>query len=1025
MASFFQPALTGPNTDNASGTRFLINWNATLKSSELTIYWYQILVISVGCTFFVLGIFSLIIQHIRKKRRLKEGPLPPSILRLVQLPTTWTQPKGSSPETHKDTQITCEKVTPEPVFSPPKLSLVKTFCVSEHELPVQHFRSSFDLHVVGLTGERTSGTIPEPIAPIRSCEEPPPSGSSTTESAISSHRSTRDSLGSSELNTAQDSVHPTRSSADVQPVTNTSTLFYGVLKPTSRFSNEDIGERAAFVNNLRLKQGLHGFIVSYRHGDSAEDINILLMALRNLHVSAILMGDPDLEIVDSISFALIDGFMIKNACVLPNGQRRDFFRAVQMRECVARCKRQMENRPEFFMGFLEVWTTRPSAATLRRAFKLADFFDAVIQAQAASQHNTRIEMCLSAFDWLKRPEIVYLQKCWSQNPALKPPPDLGAVNDHLNIQKLSEVLGPAESLLALAPLPPDILSLQNERLESVPSPDYVSSAPRRESFWDATSCGVPLCKKGCHFIRDQITGEHYERILRTQRRLRELQMLHVYADIEIVSMSKVLSTALKHSSYPHLLQRLLDWLIKGHVRIYKGLDSGFSLPDDGGHMIGLSESLREDGHDVVNIYISLKNAHDTATIWHVFLAHHGIPRLQRYEEELLFFPGAQLPKSIQQELNQCTEADLLSIIQQIRLSNVDHFLHKPIIHTCVDILLEESRRTTWAAMHSRACLDGSLSIRTLVKIRLEQFAEQGVKELPELEKLAQLSELLERKLQDALFTGNRSTLNQLSSPLVDAYNAIGTIRPAGCRLDVYGLIYFCTLRKFAYEDVYLETTDRCPLFLQQHDQAGVFSELWVLGSQCEIYFNIQPRTLGEVTYDKYHKYLISHPPPPESWDGKDVFTAYSNTGARIKLEGHESMTGSGSPVDLPGQGAGFKLDEAESTKRLTEAASAFGALSIFCFPAVIDVTLLSFLGRGFYVTAFMDYRVVTMAGYAILTALLMTGGITGWVGSTGGFYLFNVSQNKFVHNVSVTESLSSHLTTCRIFLYSASRPLSS
>jgi len=401
--------------------------------------------------------------------------------------------------------------------------------------------------------------------------------------------------------------------------------------------------------------------------------------------------------------------MIKNACVLSDGRRRDFFRAVQLRECVARCKRQMKKRPEFFLGFLEVWTTRPSAATLRRAFKLADFFGAVIQAQAASQHNTRTDMSLSAFDWLKRPEIVYLQKCWAQNPALKPAPDSEPEENHFNLQKLSEVLGPAENLLALAPLPPNVLALQDERLESVPSPDYVSSAPRRESFWDTTSCGAPLCKNGCYFLRDQITEEHYGRILQTQRRLRELQMLHVYADIEVMSMSKVLSTALKHSSYPHLLERLLDRLTKGHVRIYKGLDSGFSLPDDGGHMIGLSESLHEDDYEIINIYISLKNAHDTATLWHVFLAHHGIPRLQRYEEELLFFPGAQLPKSIQQELNQCTEADLLSIVQQIRLSNANHFLHQPIIHRCVEILLEESRSTTWIALHSRACLDGSLS----------------------------------------------------------------------------------------------------------------------------------------------------------------------------------------------------------------------------------------------------------------------------------------------------------------------------
>ncbi|KAI4726637.1 hypothetical protein E4T49_05652 [Aureobasidium sp. EXF-10728] len=786
-------------------------------------------------------------------------------------------------------------------------------------------------------------------------------------------------------------MHPPRISADAQPATNLSTIFYGALKATSALQKESIEQKAALLNNLRLKQGLHGLVVSYSRDDSAEDINALLIALRNLHVSVILTGDPDLKIVDSISFALIDGLMVRNASVLPDGQRRDFFRAAQVRECVARCKRQMKTRPEFFMGFLEIWTVRPSAATLRRAFKLADFFGATIQAQAVSQHNTRTEMSLSGFDWLKRMEIVYLQKCWSQNPATNA---LDAETDdtHFDTQRLSEVLGPAENLLALAPLPPDLLSIQDERLESVSSPDYVLNAPRRASIWDVTSCGAPLCKNGCYNLRDQITEEHYARILQTQRRLKQLQMLHVYADIEIMAVSKVLSTALKKSSYPQLLQLLLDQLTSGRVRIYKGLDSGFSLPDDGGHMFGLSGYSQEDGLNFIDIYISLKNAHDTASIWHVFLAHHGISRLQRYEEELLFFPDARLPKSLQQELTQCTEAELLSIIQQVRLSDTDHVFHQTIIETCASILLEDSRQATWTALHSRACLDGSLSMQTLIQMRLEQFAKQGAHQLPELGKLVEFSQLLERKLQDALFTTDRSMLNQLSAPLVDAYNAIGTSRAAGSRLDLYGLIYFCTLRKLAYEDVYLETTDRCPLFLQQHDQAGVFSELWVLGSQCEIYFGIQPRALGEVTYDKYYEYLSRHPPPPASWDGKDVFTAYSNTEARIKLEGHDVMTGSGSPVDLPGRAPGFRLDEPESTKRLTEAASTFGALSIFCLPAIIDVLLLTFVGRGFYITAFMDYRVTDMADYAVLTALLMTGGITGWVGSTGGFYLYNKEQ---------------------------------
>ncbi|KAI5203258.1 hypothetical protein E4T38_05187, partial [Aureobasidium subglaciale] len=1028
VASFFQPSLTGPDVDVAPGSKFVIVWNATLKGSQLTLYWYQILVVSIGCTFLTLGLLNLVIQYIRKKRRLKKSPLPPSIKRLLQLPKSWIQRKHPSPRRQKSVPITSEKASPVPVFSSPKLSQVKTFCVSDHEIPVQRLRSSFDLHVVGLTGERPPETALEraqdSLLPIQSHEELPMSPArGTANSATSSRHSAQDSLGSTELRTARDSVHPLPASAGAISNTQTHTIFYGLLKPASGSSGRDAEEKAAIVNNLRLKQGLHGVVVSYHHGDSSKEINALLVALRDLHVSVILMGDPDLTIIDSLHFGLVDGLVIQNASVLADGQHRDFFRAVQVRECVARCKRQMKHRPEFLMGFLEIWTIKPTAATLRRAYKLADFFGAVIQAQAISQHNTRTEMSLSGFDWLKRPEIVYLQKCWTQNPATIPRPEAETDNFHFDTQKLSEILGPAESLLALCPLSSDLLSVSDEKLESSSSPDYTIDALRRDSIWDETSCGAPLCETGCYNLRDEITQEQFDRILQTQRSLKHLQMLHIYADIEIMSISKVLSVTLQNSSHTDLLQKFLDHLTRGQVRIFKGLDSGFSLPDYGGHMLGLSESSQEDGHSIIDIYISLKNVHDAATIWHVWLAHHGISRLKCFEEELLFFPGAQLPKSLQQELRQCTEAELLYIIQQVRLNTFDHAFHHTIIKTCAALLLEDTTKTAWNVLHSRVCLDESLNTRTLLRMRLEQFVRQGTDQLPKLERLVELSDLLRRKLQDALFANDRSTMSQLSAPLVDAYNAMGTIRPAGPQLDLYALMYFCSLRKLAFEDVYLETTDRCPLFLQQHDQAGVFSELWVLGSQCEIYFGLLPRALGEITYEKYHDYLSRYPPPPESWNGKDVFTAYSNTEARIQLEGHGVMTGSGSPVDLPGQASGFKLDEPESTKRLAEAASTFGAMSIFCFPAVIDVVLLSFLGRGFYLTAYMDDMVVSMANYAILTALIMTGGITGWVGSTGGFYMFSFAFDNMAHFIvqrfSAAFVLSTVVAICGFFAFGA------
>jgi hypothetical protein len=67
----------------------------------------------------------------------------------------------------------------------------------------------------------------------------------------------------------------------------------------------------------------------------------------------------------------------------------------------------------------------------------------------------------------------------------------------------------------------------------------------------------------------------------------------------------------------------------------------------------------------------------------------------------------------------------------------------------------------------------------------------------------------------------------------------------------------------------------------------------------------------------------------------------------------------------------------------------FGALSIFCVPAIIDVCLLTTTGRGFFLTAFMEGNDRLAASYALLASLLITAGVTGWVGSVGGLYLYS------------------------------------
>ncbi|KAF2157779.1 glycosyltransferase family 4 protein [Myriangium duriaei CBS 260.36] len=742
-----------------------------------------------------------------------------------------------------------------------------------------------------------------------------------------------------------------------------------------------------------LYQGFDGLVLLFDDTYKAVVVNDFLARLREHGIPVIFMAESDAYLLDSLHFGLLDGVILQNAHVLRNGKRRDFFRAARLRDQIARIKRQQNTRPEFFFGFLELWNQQPSASVLRRAYKLADFFGAVIEARPASVDvpgRLKKEMPLSGFDYLKKMDVVWCQKQWSQEASFDFTQTKDA--DHvvgLDASKINDIIPSADRLLASRPLPVDLWSGSDRGSLEVSALDYSRMAPRLSDFWNTSSCGANLCPLGSFNLREEVVREQYDEILKTQRHLKELNMLHQLSVVELSASLDALAKISQLTSHPVILQDLREGLKLGNIRVFKGLDSGFNLPDNGGHFWGLTDEVQKDGCTMVDIYLSLKNADDAATIWHVFLAYHGIPRSIRYLEELHFVHGkaneygVTVPKSILKELEGSTESEMLYLLQQIRLSALRHPIADGIKTICTKLLIEKATRTTWSDVHSKACLDGSIRLKDLFQMRLDFLKEKGAQSLPDVDNLMTFYNLLDSKVGTCLFECNRAVLNRLLGVMLQTYSTADG-RAVDVTTDLYSLIFFCVLRKYAFEDVYLETTDRCPLFLSQHDQAGVFAELWVLGSQCQIYFGILPRALGEVIYDRYRDYLEENPPPLSSWNGTDVFTAYSNT------------------KELPGDVPGTKLNEPDKDKKKEDDIyHKLGALSIFCLPALMDVLLLTFLGRGFYLTAFMNTQnnqdITQMANYAILIALLMTGGITGWVGSTGGFYLFNYAFENMTH----------------------------
>lgn len=1054
MASFFQPP-AGYTPETANYTHFKISWNGLLSVDELTEHWYQKVVISLGCCAFVLGCSTFLLRRLHSRGGIIES--------------LWNQPLRSARKLIGSRKLDKRKTEPytllddkdassdgdrKSIDSCAKLGVIKSFQMVEPDESVEHIRSTYDLCIMQMPGGDLEEAFNQPINPFLDPDHTPPrsrqSKRSSTRSisswiaALSRPASTVRSRPNSTLRVPTDSVELVESSDTSTTEKRTSALQFGALSVTTGFSGPyapgSASESTAYINRLRVMQGFDGFALSYCSGDSASFTNDILRGFHQLDVPVILVGEPDSPFLDSIDLSVVTGLILQNPSIFPDGTRRDFYKAARLRDLVARCKRQRKTRSTFFIGFLDVWDKQPSAATLRRAYKLADFFGAVEEARprVKGQGQARPRgMCLSGFDWLKRAEIVQLQKSWSHPPVAPLISLEGVTSIGLDISSINEIVPSADQLLSAHPLPKNLLTLKNEVPHVVNIPDFVMRAPCRDDMWTLSSCGAPLCSLGCFDIRDETTKQQYDKILAVQRDLKGHRMLQPFIAGDILRVSDALRGIRHTTSHPDLLQILLADLANGRTNVHKGLDSGFTLPDGAGHLWAVSEVSAVSGivenekktSDEFHIYISLKNSDDAATVWHTWLAHHGVERLARFEEELLLtnanllrqskVANARLPTSIQRELKTSTEAELLYLIEQVRVSDSQHPFALEIIDASTNLLIRETSQSAWNTVHSRTCLEASSSIESVLKMRLEHHVRCGAEELPTADNLVKFYELLEQKIEESLFSSDRASLKQLSAPLLDVYNSGIAARPIA---DLYGLVFFCALRKLAFEDVYLETTDRCPLFLSQSDQAGVFAELWVLGSQCEIYFGVQPRTLGEVIYNRYRRRLTRFPPPTESWNGKEVFTAYSNAEPRIQIEGIPLSTGSSSAgPSYANKSLEWRANKPQTSIKVRKAAEKLGALSIFCLPAIIDVLLLTFLGRGFYLTAFMDSDVRLMANYAILTSLIMTGGVTGWVGSTGGFYLFSYAFDNMTHflvqRFSAAFMLTSVVAACGFFAF--------
>ncbi|KAF8850513.1 hypothetical protein BDZ45DRAFT_696705 [Acephala macrosclerotiorum] len=171
---------------------------------------------------------------------------------------------------------------------------------------------------------------------------------------------------------------------------------------------------------------------------------------------------------------------------------------------------------------------------------------------------------------------------------------------------------------------------------------------------------------------------------------------------------------------------------------------------------------------------------------------------------------------------------------------------------------------------------------------------------------------------------------------------------------------------FTFEEVYIEVTDRNPLFNDQTGQAATFAELFALGSRCKAYFGITPSQFGELLSAKYWSHYGIHQLPTFRETHHPLRSAYAE--AQIDIDSSHTPTG------IP------------TYKRFT-------FLGVFTIPALVDILLLTTTGHGLYLSGtngkgcfFMTQQEQHGATVALMISLLLSGAIGTWITCGGTCY---------------------------------------
>jgi hypothetical protein len=222
----------------------------------------------------------------------------------------------------------------------------------------------------------------------------------------------------------------------------------------------------------------------------------------------------------------------------------------------------------------------------------------------------------------------------------------------------------------------------------------------------------------------------------------------------------------------------------------------------------------------------------------------------------------RLPERLQQDLSLLSSSNLLLYLQHIEYSEWDEncSLLSIIREFCEELLIEVPTYHQFKRLSNVDYISGIITNEQLVSAKLKWYRLSGLPTLNRYDAL-QLFRHVSDVFGDILWWRDHEKLDTITSAITNITSR-GNLDTAA---DFVLFCIFCAARKAGFEEVYIEVSDRNPLFNQYSDQSAAFAELFALGSRCEAYFDIKPSDIGTLLSKKHRDYYNQEEHQPLMW----------------------------------------------------------------------------------------------------------------------------------------------------------------